>query len=479
MAYTTIREGSRGEDVKRLQTLLNNEGYSLDVDGIFGEKTQSAVRQYQRNQGLDVDGIVGANTWSALSSPAAAQASAAQTPTGQVDVSGGRDLTGASSAQIAFSGSQSGWGNRPAYTPSQAVTDAENALKEWEANRPGDYVSQYQDQLDALYNQIVGRGEFSYDPSADPLYEMYKDRYTVGGQQAMQDTMAGAAALSGGYGNSYAQTVGQQQMGAYMTALADVLPELEARAYERWRDEGTDLYNQFQLTQGLDATGYDRYRDTVGDYYNDLGYAYGKWQDLYGNDYNAYLNALAAWESDRNFAYQQAMDALAQQNYEREFAYQQQQDAKKSSGSGGGRGGGSSSGGGLSQSDLDNIAFALKRQYGNFTAFISGDIIDSVQPGLTNSQKEYILDLIGEIDAEEMEERSETTLGDAGITGALSGNPNILPEEGWANSVPLGEDARQVSPSGTYSGTGSGSVTFATNDAGTTMEDILRKFGRR
>ena len=295
----------------------------------------------------------------------------------------------------------------------------------------------------------------------------------------MQDTMANAAALSGGYGNSYAQTVGQQQYNAYMAELAAILPELEARAYDRWRDEGTDLYNQFQLTQGLDATDYDRYRDTVGDYYNDLGYAYGKWQDLYGNDYNAYLNALSAWESDRNFAYQQAMDALAQQNYEREFAYQQQQDAKKSSGSGGRRGSGSGSGGGLSQSDLDNIAFALKRQYGNFTAFISGDIIDSVQPGLTNSQKEYILDLIGEIDAEEMEERSETTLGDAGITGALSGNPNILPEEGWANSVPLGEDARHVSPSGTYSGTGSGSVNFATNDAGTTMADILRRFGRR
>ena len=368
MAYTTIREGSRGEDVKRLQTLLNNEGYSLDVDGIFGEKTQSAVRQYQRNQGLDVDGIVGANTWSALSSPAAAQTPAAQTPTGQVDVSGGRDLTGASSAQIAFSGSQSGWGNRPAYTPSQAVTDAENALKEWEANRPGDYESPYADQLAALYDQIVGRGEFSYSPQADPLYEMYKDRYTAGGQLAMQDAMAGAAALSGGYGNSYAQTVGQQQMGAYMTALADVLPELEARAYERWRDEGTDLYNQFQLTQGLDATGYDRYRDTVGDYYNDLGYAYGKWQDLYGNDYNQYLNALAAWQDDRNFAYQQAMDALAQQNYEREWAYRQQQDAKKNSGSGGGKSSGSNKAnkddgsamiGDLSEDNLQDIALNI------------------------------------------------------------------------------------------------------------------------
>ena len=330
-SYSTIKRGSRGDDVERLQTMLNNAGYSLDVDGIFGDNTYNAVRQYQRANGLSVDGIVGTNTWGALTGGGN---SGSGSTSGVVDVTQS-PTTSTTPGGNAVIGGYNFTTPRPTYTPSQAVTDAENALKEWEANRPGDYVSQYQDQLDALYNQIVGRGEFSYDPSADPLYEMYKDRYTVGGQQAMQDTMAGAAALSGGYANSYAQTVGQQQYNQYMTALADILPELEARAYDRWRDEGVDLYNQFQLTQGLDATDYDRYRDTVGDYYNDLGYAYGKWQDLYGNDYNAYLNALAAWESDRNFAYQQAMDALAQQNYEREFAYQQQQDAKKSSGSGG------------------------------------------------------------------------------------------------------------------------------------------------
>ena len=362
--YSTIKRGSRGDDVERLQTMLNNAGYSLDVDGIFGEKTQSAVRQYQRNQGLDVDGIVGTNTWGAL---AGGGSGGSGTTSGVVDVTQS-PTTSTTPGGNAVIGGYNFTTPRPTYTPSQAVTDAENALKEWEANRPGDYVSQYQDQLDALYNQIVGRGEFSYDPSADPLYEMYKDRYTVGGQQAMQDTMANAAALSGGYGNSYAQTVGQQQYNQYMTALADVLPELEARAYDRWRDEGVDLYNQFQLTQGLDATDYDRYRDTVGDYYNDLGYAYGKWQDLYGNDYNAYLNALAAWQDDRNFAYQQAMDALAQQNYEREFAYQQQQDAQKSSGSGGGRGSGSSKVnkddgsamiGDMSEDDLQDIALNI------------------------------------------------------------------------------------------------------------------------
>ena len=461
-SYSTIKRGSRGDDVERLQTLLNNAGYSLDVDGIFGDNTYNAVRQYQRANGLSVDGIVGTNTWGALTG---GSNSGSGSTSGVVDVTQ-PPTTSTTPGGNAVTGGYNFTTPRPTYTPSQAVTDAENALKEWEANRPGDYVSQYQDQLDALYNQIVGRGEFSYDPSADPLYEMYKDRYTVGGQQAMQDTMAGAAALSGGYANSYAQTVGQQQYNQYMTALADILPELEARAYDRWRDEGVDLYNQFQLTQGLDATDYDRYRDTVGDYYNDLGYAYGKWQDLYGNDYNAYLNALAAWESDRNFAYQQAMDALAQQNYEREFAYQQQQDAKKSSGSGGGKSSGSSSGGGLSQSDLDNIAFALKREYGNFTGFISDQIIDQKFPGLSNSQKEYVMDLIEEINRGELAEAAESPEG-------------ILPEEAWANNVPLGDDARQVSPSGTYSGTGSGSVSFATNDAGTTVADILRKFGRR
>ena len=462
-SYSTIKRGSRGDDVERLQTMLNNAGYSLDVDGIFGDNTYNAVRQYQRAQGLSVDGIVGTNTWGALTGGG----SGSGNTSGVVDVTQ-PPTTSTTPGGNAVTGGYNFTTPRPTYTPSQAVTDAENALKEWEANRPGDYVSQYQDQLDALYNQIVGRGEFSYDPSADPLYEMYKDRYTVGGQQAMQDTMAGAAALSGGYANSYAQTVGQQQYNAYMAELAAILPELEARAYDRWRDEGTDLYNQFQLTQGLDATDYDRYRDTVGDYYNDLGYAYGKWQDLYGNDYNAYLNALAAWESDRNFAYQQAMDALAQQNYEREFAYQQQQDAKKSSGSsgGGGKSSGSSSGGGLSQSDLDNIAFALKREYGNFTGFISDQIIDQKFPGLSNSQKEYVMDLIEEINRGELAEAAESPEG-------------ILPEEAWANNVPLGDDARQVSPSGTYSGTGSGSVSFATNDAGTTVADILRKFGRR
>ena len=66
MAYTRLTLGSKGDDVKKLQTELNKYGYGLDVDGSFGQKTNDAVRDYQSKNGLSVDGVVGNNTWGCL-----------------------------------------------------------------------------------------------------------------------------------------------------------------------------------------------------------------------------------------------------------------------------------------------------------------------------------------------------------------------------------------------------------------------------
>jgi peptidoglycan hydrolase-like protein with peptidoglycan-binding domain len=54
--------------VERLQFMLNFvKGVDdLDVDGIFGPKTEAAVRDFQQNENLAVDGIVGTQTWTAL-----------------------------------------------------------------------------------------------------------------------------------------------------------------------------------------------------------------------------------------------------------------------------------------------------------------------------------------------------------------------------------------------------------------------------
>ena len=64
-----IAIGSRGEDVKALQKKLVEEGLlseEMDVDGIFGPRTQAAVRKLQKKKGLSPDGIVGPQTMKAL-----------------------------------------------------------------------------------------------------------------------------------------------------------------------------------------------------------------------------------------------------------------------------------------------------------------------------------------------------------------------------------------------------------------------------
>jgi peptidoglycan hydrolase-like protein with peptidoglycan-binding domain len=64
--FVTVQQGSQGEAVRALQSQLNARGETLNVDGIFGPLTLSAVRSYQQKAGLAVDGIVGPQTWSAL-----------------------------------------------------------------------------------------------------------------------------------------------------------------------------------------------------------------------------------------------------------------------------------------------------------------------------------------------------------------------------------------------------------------------------
>jgi len=64
--FPLVRSGDRDHPVRTLQYLLRARNHPVTVDGIFGAKTDAAVRAFQMDKHLAVDGIVGPNTWSAL-----------------------------------------------------------------------------------------------------------------------------------------------------------------------------------------------------------------------------------------------------------------------------------------------------------------------------------------------------------------------------------------------------------------------------
>lgn len=183
------------------------------------------------------------------------------------------------------------------YMEGEKVSAAYGALQDILNNKPK-FESKYEDKLSGLYDQIMNREKFSYDFNADPMYKMYKDNYTTAGKNAMNDTIGQASAMTGGYGSSYAETVGQQQFQNYLQQLNNVLPTLRNEAYAQYRDEGTDLMNKYGITSGAYDRDYGHYRDDVGDWNADRGFRYGAYQDERNFDYGKYRDDRNYWQNE-------------------------------------------------------------------------------------------------------------------------------------------------------------------------------------
>lgn len=187
------------------------------------------------------------------------------------------------------------------YAPSQNVISALSGLDAVIAQQPAEFRSGYTAQLNNIYNQILGRPAFSYDLASDPMWQNYRQQYMMGGRNAMEDTMGQAATLTGGYGNSYAQTAGQQQYNAYLQQLNDRVPELYGLARDAYTAEGDALAQQYAMA----SDAYNR--------------EYGEWLDGYNRWYDMLNFEQGRFEADRNYdLQQQAMELDRQQ-----LAYQQ------------------------------------------------------------------------------------------------------------------------------------------------------------
>jgi peptidoglycan hydrolase-like protein with peptidoglycan-binding domain len=66
LPWPVVRSGARDHPVRTLQHLLRAHNQNVLVDGIFGARTEAAVRAFQASHGLAVDGVVGRQTWQAV-----------------------------------------------------------------------------------------------------------------------------------------------------------------------------------------------------------------------------------------------------------------------------------------------------------------------------------------------------------------------------------------------------------------------------
>ena len=158
------------------------------------------------------------------------------------------------------------------YKPSQTVTSAENALKEWQTNRPDDYESRYQDKIDQLLGQLLQRGSFQYSYTKDPLYRQYEQNYLQNAHNASADAAAQAAALTGGYGSSYAASVAQQAYQQQIGALSSAIPTLYSQdAQQQYNNKLSDYYTQLRQKGEAYNNAYAQDYGQYQDYLNQLG----------------------------------------------------------------------------------------------------------------------------------------------------------------------------------------------------------------
>lgn len=210
----------------------------------------------------------------------------------------------------------------------QANTVNPAATTTYEQNAPGAYQSQYSGQIQSILNGILNGQKFSYDVNTDPLYKQYAEQYQRQGNLAMRDTVGNVAALSGGYGNSYAATAGSQTYDQYMQSLNDKVPELYQLAYQQYQDNQTNQYNQLNALNTLDQQNYSQYRDTVGDYQTDRNYYYTKdYNDQQQQNYQDQF-AYQQQQDAQNYAYQQGRDKVSDSQWNQSMDYQKQQDAQ-------------------------------------------------------------------------------------------------------------------------------------------------------
>lgn len=199
---------------------------------------------------------------------------------------------------------------------------AEQEEQEWNANRPADYVSQNKEAMDALTGEI-GSG---YDGSElAKAYQQYRDRTTDAAAAAADNTRANAAALSGGYGNSWADSLAAQGQGAATANVDAALTALRSRALNEYKNRQSGLVEALSGMGNTEALDRSAYGSNLSNWYNRqnfLSNQSAQARNENDNYWNNLWNGIRTVGNVAKSAYDGYM-GYTQQQWENEFAREQ------------------------------------------------------------------------------------------------------------------------------------------------------------
>lgn len=176
------------------------------------------------------------------------------------------------------------------FKQSSKTTNWEKKFNTAYNNKPGEFKSDYTNELSGIYDQIKNRKDFSYDLGSDVMYQQMKDQYTAVGKQAMQDTMGQAADLTGGFGSSYATAAGQQTYNSYLQDLNNSIPDLYNMALNKYNSDTNNLNNKLSAAQQLYNNAYNLWTANMNNYYNNVQLAQDAYQMYYNHDYTSFAD---------------------------------------------------------------------------------------------------------------------------------------------------------------------------------------------
>lgn len=186
------------------------------------------------------------------------------------------------------------------------MTELEQKKKrvDYVQNQKPTYTDSYAQKVNTAADAISNRLAFTYNPESDSTYQSYRNQYVRQGQQAMRDSMAQAAGLTGGYGSTYAQRAGQQSYDSYLQKLNDMLPELYNSARAAYDKDGDNLYQQYKMLVEAQGAERDKYNADYSKWQSELAAAKADEEALYSRQ-----------KKEKDDAYKRLADAIAKTGY--------------------------------------------------------------------------------------------------------------------------------------------------------------------